>query len=202
MNEAATPRVRRPSWRDPRLGVGVLLVAGSVALGSWTVSRADDTVTVYTTATVLSPGDQVDVEDLVATQVQVPALAETYLTPGEEPATGLVVLRTVGEGEMVPLAALGSAQSVQVRTVTVDRKSTRLNSSHVASSYAVFCLKKKNHLTSHDAAGTSLPDLAPSSSRLGVAGLPAPQQTAAADGAKRGTANGRDVGTLCAHEVG
>ena len=26
----------------------------------------------------------------------------------------------------------------------VDRKSTRLNSSHVAISYAVFCLKKKN----------------------------------------------------------
>src|SRR5437870_10037687 len=28
--------------------------------------------------------------------------------------------------------------------VLVDRKSTRLNSSHVAISYAVFCLKKKN----------------------------------------------------------
>src|SRR5690625_6310476 len=28
-----------------------------------------------------------------------------------------------------------------------DRKSTRLNSSHVAISYAVFCLKKKNHVT-------------------------------------------------------
>src|SRR5699024_12608679 len=28
--------------------------------------------------------------------------------------------------------------------VTVDRKSTRLNSSHVSISYAVFCLKKKN----------------------------------------------------------
>src|SRR5690625_5816577 len=28
-----------------------------------------------------------------------------------------------------------------------DRKSTRLNSSHVANSYAVFCLKKKIHLT-------------------------------------------------------
>src|SRR5690606_42000248 len=26
-----------------------------------------------------------------------------------------------------------------------DRKSTRLNSSHVKNSYAVFCLKKKNH---------------------------------------------------------
>src|SRR5437870_10117793 len=32
------------------------------------------------------------------------------------------------------------------RTVVVkDRKSTRLNSSHVAISYAVFCLKKKTH---------------------------------------------------------
>src|SRR5690625_7128752 len=28
---------------------------------------------------------------------------------------------------------------------TADRKSTRLNSSHVAISYAVFCLKKKNY---------------------------------------------------------
>src|SRR5690625_6724577 len=30
------------------------------------------------------------------------------------------------------------------RTEEIDRKSTRLNSSHVAISYAVFCLKKKN----------------------------------------------------------
>src|SRR5699024_12201978 len=29
--------------------------------------------------------------------------------------------------------------------VTLDRKSTRLNSSHVSISYAVFCLKKKKH---------------------------------------------------------
>src|SRR5437868_12130644 len=28
----------------------------------------------------------------------------------------------------------------------LDRKSTRLNSSHVSISYAVFCLKKNNHL--------------------------------------------------------
>src|SRR5439155_8586329 len=30
-----------------------------------------------------------------------------------------------------------------VRVAQIDRKSTRLNSSHVAISYAVFCLKKK-----------------------------------------------------------
>src|SRR3712207_8661913 len=31
--------------------------------------------------------------------------------------------------------------------LSVDRKSTRLNSSHANISYAVFCLKKKNRLT-------------------------------------------------------
>src|SRR5438874_3014376 len=33
----------------------------------------------------------------------------------------------------------------------LDRKSTRLNSSHVEISYAVFCLKKKNKTTRDDA---------------------------------------------------
>src|SRR2546428_10124961 len=37
-----------------------------------------------------------------------------------------------------------------------DRKSTRLNSSHDQSSYAVFCLQKKNHLTSADDVYASL----------------------------------------------
>src|SRR5256885_4379771 len=32
-------------------------------------------------------------------------------------------------------------------TPAADRKSTRLNSSHLVISYAVFCLKKKNHST-------------------------------------------------------
>src|SRR5438876_6964604 len=33
------------------------------------------------------------------------------------------------------------------RQISTDRKSTRLNSSHPSISYAVFCLKKKNHKT-------------------------------------------------------
>src|SRR5690349_24164789 len=37
---------------------------------------------------------------------------------------------------------------------TQDRKSTRLNSSHVETSYAVFCLKKKRHSTLSDLRGT------------------------------------------------
>src|SRR5262245_64831277 len=40
------------------------------------------------------------------------------------------------------LTAVGADQTA---TMTSDRKSTRLNSSHLGISYAVFCLKKKKH---------------------------------------------------------
>src|SRR5690625_6091247 len=50
-------------------------------------------------------------------------------TPGNWPSTGRSATRTVEFWH-------GDADE--------DRKSTRLNSSHVAISYAVFCLKKKN----------------------------------------------------------
>src|SRR5438874_8787271 len=47
----------------------------------------------------------------------------------------------------LPGTMLGEHQLAQHRAweqAGLDRKSTRLNSSHVESSYAVFCLKKKN----------------------------------------------------------
>src|SRR5690349_23398372 len=48
-------------------------------------------------------------------------------------------------GKHTRLDQVGTAQaaSVTVRVDREDRKSTRLNSSHVEISYAVFCLKKK-----------------------------------------------------------
>src|SRR5204863_8108523 len=39
---------------------------------------------------------------------------------------------------------LGQHERLELRQLREDRKSTRLNSSHVEISYAVFCLKKKN----------------------------------------------------------
>src|SRR5690625_6098288 len=49
-------------------------------------------------------------------------------------------------GTQVGQQLLGQAQRGQH---VADRKSTRLNSSHVAISYAVFCLKKKNRNEIH-----------------------------------------------------
>src|SRR3712207_7703218 len=61
-------------------------------------------------------------------------------------ANGYVVARTrASVSSKVPgrLAYLGVAEGSYVQRGQVDRKSTRLNSSHANISYAVFCLKKK-----------------------------------------------------------
>src|SRR5437868_14929037 len=42
------------------------------------------------------------------------------------------------------LDVMGGKPTGRVIPMSADRKSTRLNSSHVSISYAVFCLKKKN----------------------------------------------------------
>ena len=58
----------------------------------------------------------------------------------ERPSNGRVLM---GDQD---LASLGNSQIPyhRRRVGVVDRKSTRLNSSHITISYAVFCLKKKN----------------------------------------------------------
>src|SRR5690606_40632164 len=46
-----------------------------------------------------------------------------------------------------PVRASPASAAPRLGTTSSDRKSTRLNSSHVKISYAVFCLKKKNKIT-------------------------------------------------------
>src|SRR5256885_3612506 len=48
----------------------------------------------------------------------------------------------------VKICALAASRSARSMPGPRDRKSTRLNSSHLVISYAVFCLKKKNTRTS------------------------------------------------------
>src|SRR5690554_7455833 len=52
-----------------------------------------------------------------------------------------------GEVMLTIMASLAQQESQSLSQNVKDRKSTRLNSSHVRISYAVFCLKKKKHKT-------------------------------------------------------
>src|SRR5437870_9441793 len=61
--------------------------------------------------------------------------------------TELKVMERVEQGSdrVVSPAKLTGTLKLKNTSANQDRKSTRLNSSHVAISYAVFCLKKKTH---------------------------------------------------------
>src|SRR5207249_7498093 len=70
-----------------------------------------------------------------------------FLT-GREAHHAIHVLRLRRGGEVTVLNGAGAEFRCEVQEydrdkVKLDRKSTRLNSSHVSISYAVFCLKKK-----------------------------------------------------------
>ncbi|USQ78708.1 SAF domain-containing protein [Ornithinimicrobium faecis] len=112
-------RLRRPSWRDTRLLVGVLLVLLAVAGGVRLVTELDETTPVYAAAHPILPGQEVAAEDLVTVSVRMEAAMSHYVDATQPLAAGTVALRQVAEGELVPSGALGSASEARDKTVTV-----------------------------------------------------------------------------------
>ena len=113
-------RLRRPGWRDPRLLVGVLMVAGSVALGSWVVQSAHSTFPVYMARDALVPGQVLGADDVVVADVQLaPGELEHYLSAKDALPDDAVVVRVVGDSELVPADAVGSAADLDVRSVAI-----------------------------------------------------------------------------------
>src|SRR5688500_19866607 len=66
------------------------------------------------------------------------ASAHPVVCVGERDTTHAILARKLHR-------AVGGHHSVHRTRSSLDRKSTRLNSSHLVSSYAVFCLKKKKN---------------------------------------------------------
>lgn len=109
-------RLRRPGWRDPRLLVGLLLIAVAVTAVAGIVRSADTTFPYYAAADTLTPGTVLTTDDVVVVRVRVPD--GTYVAPGEEP-WGQVVTRVVGNGELMPHAALATPAEFDGRPIAV-----------------------------------------------------------------------------------
>ena len=105
---------------DPRLLIGLVLVAGSVAGVVAIVSTADETVQVYSARTPLSPGDRVDTADLNTSSVRLTGVGSLYLLPGDIPDGGFVVTRSVNEGELVPASAVGRVSGLRLTSLVLD----------------------------------------------------------------------------------
>ncbi len=105
-------RLRAPSWRDPRLIVGLLLVLGSVVAGARVVASFDHREAVLATTVALAPGHPVREDQLDRVDVSLGGRNEYYLAGTTTVPPGAVALREIKPGELVPRSAIGSADQV------------------------------------------------------------------------------------------
>jgi hypothetical protein len=114
-------RSRRPGWRNPRLLLGLLLVAGSVVLGARLLAAADDTVAVWAVGRDLPAGAALDQVDLQREQIRFPdtETADRYLAAGDELPADASLNRPISAGELLPRAAFAEKSGADLVEVPI-----------------------------------------------------------------------------------
>ena len=114
-------RSRKPGWRNPRLLLGVLLVAASVVLGARLVAAADDSVAVWSVARDLPAGAEVQAEDLEPRQIRFSdeRTADGYLSARDGLPDAATLNRPVSAGELLPRSALAATSGEKLVEVPI-----------------------------------------------------------------------------------
>ncbi|SDN06987.1 hypothetical protein [Actinomyces ruminicola] len=117
---ARTPRtrLRRPTWKDPRLAGGLALIGAAVALGAWAVNAAADTEQIYVLSHDVAPGTDLTAAGVLSLVDSHPGTA-VYVAAGELPDDA-VATRSLQAGELLPSGAVGRAADVALRSVVLD----------------------------------------------------------------------------------
>lgn len=104
-------RHRRATWRNPRIVVGVLIVAACVLLGARLMRASDDTVGVWAVARDLPQGASLAASDLEVRQVrfQDAGSADRYLLASQRLPAKTVLGREVRAGELLPRSAIADS---------------------------------------------------------------------------------------------
>jgi hypothetical protein len=115
-------RAPRPTWRDPRLWLGVVIVAVCVLVGARLLAGADDTVRVWAAAERLPAGTTVAAGVLQPQEVRFasPELADRYLSADQALPQRVTLEREVLAGELLPRAALGAGTEDELVEVPVE----------------------------------------------------------------------------------
>jgi hypothetical protein len=104
---------------DPRFIIGVVLVAASIGGVFAIVSSIDDTTEIYAARGTLVVGQKIERTDLVVRDVRLGAGGADYLSEADIPEDGLVMVRTVEDGELVPASAVSSRSDAAATTIVI-----------------------------------------------------------------------------------
>ncbi len=117
----AARRTSAPGWRDPRLWLGVAIVAASMLLGGLVLGTSDDTVPVWAASDSFGAGHVLTGEDLAVRRVRFDdrdAVA-LYFRADQQLPPDLRLSRAVGAGELLPRAAVEPASTHDRREVPI-----------------------------------------------------------------------------------
>jgi hypothetical protein len=110
---------RRRRALDPRILIGIALIAASALGTTALVGALTRTVVVYRADGPIVAGDRVTARTLAPATVRLGDAAGLYLS-GALPEAGLVATRPIAAGEIVPRSAVGTDVAVHSATVVVD----------------------------------------------------------------------------------
>ncbi len=118
------PAARRsspPGWRDPRLWIGLAIVAASIVVGAAVLGTSDETVPVWAAADPLGSGHVLTADDLVVRRVRFADAdaATPYLRADQQLPADLRLEHDVAAGELLSRSAVSRAAGRDLREVPV-----------------------------------------------------------------------------------
>ncbi|NJC22928.1 hypothetical protein BJ994_002004 [Arthrobacter pigmenti] len=102
-------RLRKPSWKDPRLLIGLLLVCVSIAGVIALVESVDSTTDVYAARDDLAVGAELTVEDFDVVPVRLGDVQGSYRLVSEGIPDNAVAQRLIRAGELLPASGIAAA---------------------------------------------------------------------------------------------
>ncbi|MFJ2621459.1 hypothetical protein [Glutamicibacter sp. NPDC087344] len=117
---ATAARIKRPSWKDPRLALGAVLVTASVIGTVYLVRGMNETTTVYIAGADITLGEQLTNQNLRAQEVQLGDSLGKYLEQGSLDLENARANTFIGAGELIPLSSITSSELGSRRPVNLE----------------------------------------------------------------------------------
>jgi hypothetical protein len=110
-----------PGWRDPRLWIGLAIVAASIVAGSVVLGSSEETVPVWAATNTLGTGHVLTADDLAVRRVRFEHAdaASLYLPADQQLPSDLRLRHEVAAGELLPRAAVARGEPRDLRQVPV-----------------------------------------------------------------------------------
>lgn len=116
---AAAARLKRPSWKDPRLVVGILLVLASVSGVITLLAGADRTTEVFAARSSIAVGERITTENVIRTKVRLGETEQHYITAASGLPENAVAIQRIGKDQLVPRTSLGAVDALDRKPVAL-----------------------------------------------------------------------------------